>query len=91
LLRWLEWTSTHQCTSWLFCPSFCPLHGLFFHLAPDPVSTNIVSVNFFLFLMTLNFVFLAIFFQPWCMYYPPFNYPTILVALLTYILALPTN
>jgi hypothetical protein len=49
---WPEWISTHQCTSW----SFCPLNGLRFFIGRR---MGFMTVHFFLLLTIVLFFFLV--------------------------------
>ncbi len=84
---WPEWISTHQCTSWLFCPSdgwsfsfgswpyvnqHCTIVSLFWLLAFDPLSWGCFSP-----------ILTILYSQP--------SYSSSLATLLTYILALSIN
>jgi len=53
---WPEWTSSHQCTSW----PFCPLDGLRFFI---PRQMVVITVHFFLLLTTVPFFFFFFFFS----------------------------
>jgi hypothetical protein len=66
LVRGPEWTSTHQCSSWPFCPQ----DGLrFFIPVPDPVLTqNCTTVNLFGLLTFDPFYFLGVLFPTLTIY-----------------------